>query len=167
MDIYGGKDIYIISSPIIDVGDNTDEETGEYIYTRGYQDSCIHPLMKDINWMAGYANSLYLISDKKIRNYIATHNLFYMSKLNSAEVFLLNAKLSNGNLYNLLSIFCVLDFWNKIRFLLNWLFYFTLYRVIYIYSDVRRPDDNGNIYKQYRLRIFNFIKTKLFKIKIS
>ena len=161
------RDTYIVSKAIIDVGDNTDEKTGEYIYTRGYEQSCVHKLMKDLNWMAGYANSLYMISDKKTRNYIATHNLFYMSKLNSAEVFFLNNKLSNGSLYNLLSIFCVLNFWNKIQFLINWLFYYTLFRIVYIYSGTTRPDIKGFIYKQYRIRILNLIKTKLFKLKIK
>lgn len=161
------KDTYIVNNAIVNAGDNTDEETGEYIYTRGYRRSCIHKLMEELNWMAGYANSLYLISDKKIRNYVATHNLFYMPKLNSAEVFFLNAKLSNGSLYNLLSIFGVLNSRTKIQFLFNWLFYYTLFRVVYIYSRTTRPDDNGYIYKQYRVRIFNLIKTKLFKVKIK
>lgn len=161
------KDTYIVNNTIVDVGENTDEETGEYIYTRGYNQSNVHQLMKDLNWMAGYANSLYMISDKKTRNYIATHNLFYMSKLNSANVFFLNAKLSNGSLYNLLSIFGVLDFKAKIQFLFNWLFYYTLFRIIYIYSETTKLDNQGNIYKQYRIRIFNLIKTKLFKIKMK
>lgn len=161
------KDIYIVNNAIVDIGDNTDEKIGEYIYTRGYKESCIHPLMNDMNWMTGYANSLYLITDKKVRNYLATHNLFYMSKFNSAEVFFLNAKLSNGSLFNLLSIFAVLNIWSKIQFLFNWFFYCTIFKIIYIYSEIIRPDDNGYIYKQYRIIIFNLIKTKLFKIKIK
>ncbi len=161
------KETYIVKRAIINVGDNTDPETGKYIYTRGYKESGVHPLMKDMNWIAGYANSLHLITDKKVRNYIATNNLFYMSKLNSARVFFLNKILSGGSLYNLLSVYCVLSFWSKIKFLLNWLLYNTLFRIVYIYSEVSRPEDIGNIYRQYRIMLFNTMKTKLFKVKIK
>ena len=160
------KDVLIVKKAIIDVGSNVDENTGEYKYTRGYSDKKLHILMRDMNWITGYANSLYMIQDEKLRSYIATHNKFYISELNSAKIFFYNDKESNGNLYNLLSIFCVLDIPNKIRFLFNWIGYYTIYRILYIYAEYTRPKNSNEYYKQYRIRIFNCIKTKLFKIKI-
>lgn len=161
------RDIHIVSTGIVIVGDNTDGLTNDDIYTRGYEESNVHPLMRDLNWMTGYANSLYMISDKKIRNYIATHNLFYMPKLNSAQVFFLNSKLSNGSLYNLLSIFLVLNFWSKIRFIINWLLYYTIFKIVYIHCRAIRTNSDEYIYMQYKIRILNLIKTKLFTIKIK
>ena len=161
------KDVYIVKNAIIEVGNNKDEVTGEYKYTRGYSDKKIHTLMKDMNWVTGFANSLYMIQDKKVRNYIATHNKFYISELTSAKIFFYNEKNFNGNLYNLLSIFCVLNFANKIRFLFNWLCFYTLYKILFIYSECKRVKNRKEYYKQYRICILNLIKIKLFKIKIK
>lgn len=160
------KNVFIVKKAIVEVGDNTDEETGDYKYTRGYSDEKMHPLMRDMNWITGYANSIHMIQDVKKRNYIATHNKFYISELNSAKLFFYNEKKSGGNLYNLLSIFCVLNLSNKLRFLLNWFCYYTFYRILYIYSEYIRPKDRDVYYRQYQIKIFNCIKTKLFKIKI-
>lgn len=160
------KDVYIVKKAIVEVGDNTDEVTGDYKYTRGYSDKEIHTLMKDMNWLTGYANSLYMIQDKKIRSFISTHNKFYISELTSAKVFFHNEKYSNNNLYNLLSIFCVLNPINKLKFLFNWLCFYTFYRILYVYSECTKDKIKDEYYKQYRIRILNLIKTKLFKIKI-
>ena len=108
------KDVLIVKKAVVEVCSNIDEITGEYKYTRGYSDKKVHPLMRDMNWIAGYANSLYMIQDEKLRSYIATHNRFYISELNSAKIFFYNNKESNCNLYNILSIFCVLNIPNKI-----------------------------------------------------
>lgn len=160
------KEVLIVKKAIIDIGCNADENTGVYKYSRGYSDKIIHPLMRDMNWITGYANSLYMIQDEKLRSYIATHNKFYISELNSAKIFFYNDKESNGNLYNLLSVFCVLNIPNKIRFLFNWIGYYTIYRILYIYAECVYPNSSNEYYKHYRIRIFNCIKAKLFKIKI-
>ena len=160
------RHISIVSEEIVIPGDNRDEKTGEYKYVRGYKYSTLHPLMKDMNWLAGYANSLYMIKDKKLRNYIATHNMFYYCPLNSANVFYYNEREADGSLYNLLSIFCVLNNWSKIRFVINLILYYTLYRIIYVYSDFRREKAGIYYVKQYKMRLFYFIRMKLFNVKI-
>ena len=161
-------DVHILQNPIIEFGDNTDEATGEYKYTRGQRSDIVHPLMADMNWITGFANSLYMIKDKKVRSYIATHNKFYISELNSAKLFFFNAKNSNGSLYNLLSIFCVLDIPNKLRFLFNWLGYYTIYRIIYFYTEYQRSKNKEDkfYYKLFRVRLLGLVRIKLLKLKI-
>ena len=64
------KNFTILDNPIINVEANEDEN-GEYTYTRGFE-GYVHPLQRGMNWISGYANSLYLIKDKKIRT-LKTH----------------------------------------------------------------------------------------------
>ena len=160
------KNIAIIKNAIVIPGDNRDETTGDYKYTRGYKDTNIHPLMKNMNWLTGYANSLHLIKDKNLRNYIANNNMFYYCPLTSANIFYYNEKESEGSLYNLLSIFCVLNMWNKLRFIINFILYHTLYRIIYIYSSYNAGNENYYT-KIYKMRLLHFIKMNLFRISIT
>ena len=156
------KKIAILDKAIVLIGDNRDEK-GEYIYTRGYDGSFVHPLLKGMNWICGYANSLYMIKDKKIRNYIISHNRF-CTELNSSKLFFFNPKDSEKNLYNYLCVFAVLDFKNKIKFLINLILFFTLYRIIYISRRISFDDQKQTKTIQIDLRLFSCIKTKLFRI---
>ncbi len=162
------KKIKIVHKAIISVGNNNDEKTGKYVYTRGYRNNSLHPYLRDMNWLAGYANATAFVTNKKIKNYLTQHNLFFLAPLNSARVFFINYKEGKGSLFNLLNIFSVLNFWQKIKFLFNWIAYFSLYRVIYIFSECIRPEENAVCYsKQYWIYLFWVIKTKLFTFKIK
>ncbi len=154
------RKFYILDKPIVLIGKNEDEN-GEYIYTRGYN-GYIHPLQKGMNWISGYANSLHLIKDKKIRNYIISHNRF-CTELNSAKLFFWRNKESEQNLYNYLCVFAVLSPFERFRFLLNLFFYFTLYRIIFISRKDFFNYEEKKQTIQYDIRLFYFIKTKLFR----
>ncbi len=157
------KDIYIVEKPIVEIGDNNDGN-GEYLYTRGYNKFDIHPLQNSINWISGYANSLWMIKDDKIRNYIITHNRFCI-ELTSANLFFWKSKETTNNIYNYLCVFAVLPWFYKIKFLIDALLSLTLYRIIFIYKQEFFSKDNKQLIIQYRIRLFNILKTKLFKIK--
>lgn len=156
------KKISIVDNAIVLVRDNCDEN-GKYVYTRGYKSDDVHPLQKGMNWISGYANSLYLIKDKKIRNYIISHNR-YCTELNSAKVLFWFKKEPEQNLYNYLCVFAVLSFCDKLRFILNLIFYYSLYRIIYISKRESFNDINKILSVQFDLRLFSFIKIKIFKI---
>ena len=159
------KRVKIVSSSIVNYKQN--EMDLEKTYVRGYKNSELHPLMSNLNYLAGYANSLHMIKNNKLRNIIATKRRFYMSNLNSAKVFFFNNDYYNGSLYNLLCIFCVLNPLNKIRFILNWILFYTLFRIIYFYVDEIYNNENLETVKILKLRLFYFIKTNIFKIKIK
>ena len=156
------KKISIVDKAIVLAGDNRDEN-GDYIYTRGYDSSYVHPLQKGMNWLCGYANSLWLIQDEKIRNYIISHNRF-CSELNSPKLFFWNPKDSERNVYNYLCIFAVLSLWDKIIFILNVILYYSLYRIIFISKREAFDLKRGLLVIQYNLRLFYYIKTKLYRI---
>lgn len=157
------KDITILDDPIVLPGNNADEK-GKYSYLRGYEEGFVHPLQKGLNWIRGYANSLYLIKDLKTRNYIISQYTFY-PKLNSADIFFYRDNASDkNNLYNYLCVFAVLSFWDKIRFLINVILYFTIYQIIYVYRrDSFNVEENKHIIR-FDIRLFKFMKTKLFAI---
>lgn len=155
------KNISIIDKPIVSVGSN-ENELGEYTYTRGFR-GYIHPLQKGMNWISGYANSLHLIKNPKIRNYIISHNSFG-TELNSAKLFFYKDKAADKNLYNYLCVFAVLSSWNKLKFIMDFILYLTIYKIIFI-SHRKVFNKNSNEYViQFDLRLFGFIKTKLFRI---
>lgn len=161
------KEFVIISKDIVICGDNRDLKTGDYSYTRGFLNSDIHPLMKNMTWLAGYANSIQMIKDKKVRNYIANHNLFFKAPLISANIFYINRKESKQSLYNLACIFCVLGTFGKLKFLFNCLMYYSLYSIIYIYSEHKNVFNKNYFEKQFRIRLFSRLKTKLFTLKVK
>ena len=156
------KKFFILDKPVVLIGNNEDKNS-KYTYTRGYE-GYIHPLQKGMNWISGYANSLYLIKDLKIRNYIISHNR-YGSELNSAKLFFYKDNASGKNLYNYLCVFAVLSPLDKIRFLINYLLYLTLYRIIFISrKELFLHKENKHII-QFDVRLFYFIRTKLFRIE--
>ncbi len=163
------REICILKDWIVKLGNNKDEETGEYKYTRGYVEKELHPWMRDMHWITGFANSILLLKDKKVQNYISRHNKFIFSPLNSARIFFLNSEESNNSLYNLLCIFCVLSPIDKFKFLLYWFLYYTLFSIIYVFCTYKRPEicEQNFLIKQYNLRLFRIIKTKLFQIKVK
>lgn len=155
------KEFAILDNPIVLIGRNEDEK-GEYVYTRGYE-GYVHPLQNGMNWISGYANSLHLIKDNKIRNYIISHNRF-CTELNSAKLFFWKPTEAKRNLYDYLCVFAVLSPLDKLKFLMNVFLYFTLYRIIFISrKDIFKYEDKLHII-QYDLRLFYFIKTKLFRV---
>lgn len=155
------KNISIIDKPIVSVGNN-ENEAGEYTYTRGFS-GYIHPLQKGMNWISGYANSLHLIKNPKIRNYIISHNSFG-TELNSAKLFFYKDKAADKNLYNYLCVFAVLSSWNKLKFIMDFILYLTVYKIIFISRRKIFNNDSDKYLIQFDLRLFGFIKTKLFKI---
>ena len=157
------KNITILDEPVVMIGNNTDEQ-GAYSYLRGYEEGFVHPLQKGMNWISGYANSLYLIKDLKLRNYIISHNT-YLTELNSAKLLFHRDKASDtNNLYNYLCVFAVLSVWDKIRFLINLVLYFTIYQIIFLYrKDIFKFEENKHIIRIY-VRLFTLLKIKLFVI---
>lgn len=155
------KNIAILDKPIVLIGRNEDE-AGNYTYTRGYE-GFVHPLQKNMSFISGYANSLQMIKDSKIRNYIISHNRFY-SELNSAKLFFYKDKASGRNLYNYLCVFALLSPLDRVRFLINFILYLTIYKIIFISrKDIYKQEENKH-YIVIDLRLFTFIKMKLFKI---
>ncbi len=157
------RKISIVSNAIVLVRDNRDEN-GEYSFTRGYNSDNIHPLQKGMNWLSGYANSLYLIKDLKIRNYIISHNRF-CTELNSAKLFFLLKKQPDQNLYNYLCIFAVLSVIDKLKFIMNFILCNSLFKIIYINKREILDVNAGLLIRQFHLWIFSFIKIKMFQIK--
>lgn len=155
------KNIAIIDKPIVSVGSNEDE-AGKYTYTRGFS-GYIHPLQKGMNWISGYANSLHLIKDSKVRNYIISHNSFG-TELNSAKLFFYKDKAGDKNLYNYLCVFAVLSWENKLKFIIDYILYLTIYKVIFVSHRKIFNNCRDKYLIQFDLRLFGFIKTKLFKI---
>ncbi len=158
------KEVVILDKPVVLIGNNNDEN-GKYVYTRGFSDD-IHPLQAAISWFGGYANSLWMIKDRKIRNYLANNNKFSIP-LTSPRLFFHKPKETKENLnfYNIFCVFFVLSFFDRIKFLLNLLLYYSLYRIIFIYKEQNYSEKDGLITTQFNLRLFYFIKTKLFKTK--
>lgn len=152
--------IYITKKGIVAIGDNRDKKTGKHVYTRGYSE-LMHPYLKEMSWLTGYANSILLLNNKKIRNICLTKDLFCL-KFNSARVFDYNKNHGGKSLYNLLSIYCALSKLSRIRFITNFLFDKSLYKIIYFYSICSRPDANNQIITRYFMRIFG--KSKLIKV---
>lgn len=156
------KTFSILDNPIVLIGNNEDKD-GNYTYTRGYE-GFVHPLQKGMTWISGYANSLHLIKDKKIRNYIISHNR-YCTELNSAKLFYYKDSASDNNLYNYLCVFAVLSLQDKIKFLINFILYLTIFKIIFVYRrDIFRFEENIRIIR-IDVRLFSLIKTRLFKIK--
>lgn len=157
------KKVSIVENAIVLVRDNRDEN-GEYTYTRGYQSDNLHPLQKGMNWISGYANSLYLIKNKKIRNYIISHNRF-CTELNSAKLFYWMKEQPEQNLYNYLCIFAVLSLFDKVRFIVNLILFYTLYRLIYLRINECIDRNEGSFVKQCNLFLLGCIKMKRINIK--
>ena len=140
----------------------------EKTYVRGYNPEELHPLMRNLNYLSAYANSLHMIKDKKLRNILATkRRFFYMSNLNSAKIFFFNAAIYKNSLYNLVCIFCALSTFEKFRFLINWILFYTLYRLVYIYNDEIYNENTFETIKTFKIRLFYFLKTNLFKIRFK
>lgn len=156
------KSFKIISKPIVIY--KGDEMPVEETYTRGLT-GYIHPYMGQMSYFAAFANTLPLIKDRNLRDYIIKKRRFLRPYLTSAEVFFDNDMRFGGSLYNLLCLFCTLNTFEKIRFLFNWLMYNTLYRIVYFYKTESYEEDTGEVLTCVRLRLFYFIKTRLFKFK--
>ncbi len=156
------KKIKILDKPIVLIGSN-DDENGKYIYTRGYSED-VHPLQNSINWFCGYANSLWMIKDKKTRKYLMNHNKFSIP-LTSPKLFFHKPREVKANPYNYFCIFSALDCTSKIKFLLNLFFYYTLYRIVFIYKNEFYNEEKNLIVIEFNLRLLYFMKTKLFKTK--
>lgn len=156
------KNIYIVDKAIVQMGSNLDKN-GKYTYTRGYNDS-IHPLQASTNWLAGYANSLHMIKNPKIRNYIITHNRF-CSSLTSAQFFFWHPTEARKDLYAYLCVFNLLPWIYKIKFLIDGLLSLTLYRIIFIYKQEYFSKDNKQFITRYKIKLLNTMNTKLFEIK--
>ncbi len=159
------KEFKITSSKIVTYTQN--EMPLEKTYMRGYDPLDLHPLMRNLNYLSAYANSIQMIKDKNLRNKLATKRRFYMSNLNSARVFFFNADHYHNSLYNLACIFCALSTFEKFRFLINWILFYTLYRLIYIYIEEIYNENTFETIKTFKIRLFYFLKTNLFKIRFK
>ena len=157
------KSFKIISNPVVIHGE--DELPLEKTSTRGLDYETAHPYMAKMSYFAGYANTAAMIKDKKIRDLIVNKRRFLFPYLTSAAIFWNNELKFGNSLFNLLSIFCVLNAFEKIRFIFNWLMYNTIYRIIYIYKLETFNKESYEIETVIKARLFCFIKTKLFKFK--
>lgn len=151
----------ILSHPIVIMGDNNVSEEPN-VYVRGYCDKNIHPLMGGMNWLAGYANSLHIIKNKKLRGLMASET--YLGPIYSAKALFYNEQ-HYGNLYNLFCIYSVLNTFQRIRFILNLILFNTIYRIVYIYRTEVFDVKNDICNVSFNIRLFNLIKTRLLKFQ--
>ena len=140
----------------------------EKTYTRGYEKSNIHPFFTNCLYLAGYTNALMLIKDRKFRQKLAQNRKFCAITPTSANFLIENSVRYNGSLYNIFCVFNILNFENKIRFIINVILYNLLFRFIYIYTYDTYDEKTEEITFRLRLRLFkNLLKTNLLKIKIK
>lgn len=159
------KTFTISDKPIVLYGG--DELPLEQTYIRGYQKRDIHPYSANCSYLAGFTNAIMLIKDKKLRQDFIQKRKFYTTKAISANFFIENSLRYSGSFYNIFCVFNVLGFWQKIRFIINWILYNILFRFIYIYTYETYNEHTNEIFFICRLRLFkNLLKTNLFKIKI-
>lgn len=118
--------------------------------------------IREMSWVVGFANSLNLIEDKNIRRFIANNNKFF-SNFTSAKFFFVNRRESKNNLYNLVCVFSVLCFADKIKFLINAFLAHTLYALIYFDVQESLNKETNEIKRKYILQLFTFIKISVFK----
>ena len=105
-----------------------------------------------------------MIEDKKLRTYISRHNQFGIP-LNSARVFFFNDKESNGYFYNLFFICLVLNCWDRIKFIVNMLLYFSVYRILFIHVESSYNEEENVVNKKIMIRLLYKLKTKLYTYK--
>jgi len=160
-----GKKFKTISKSIVVYGGSESELSVEY--TRGCDRKNIHPYSAELSYSAGYANTLMLIQDKKLRHYLAEKRRFYVPSMTSADFLFYNSKKNNGSLYNIFCVFNVLSFWQKLKFMINHILFYTLYRFFYVYLIERYDEKNDIIYKILKIRLFFLINTNILKIKIK
>lgn len=153
------KKFKIVSSPIVLYGGDPELDISQ-TYIRGTKNQELHPYRASLSYQAGYANSLLMIKDKNKRHEIAEKRLFYPSSLSSAETISENF----DSLYNLFCIFIILSPAQKLRFILNAFLTFTLYKFCYVYARETYDEKTDSITRIYWLRLFNFLKTKIFKV---
>lgn len=157
------KSFKIISKPIVIY--KGDELPPEKTYMRGYNEKKIHPYMAKMSYFAGYANTTALIKDKKVRDFIVNKRRFLSPYLTSAEIFFDNEMKFGGSLYNLLCVFCALNAFERIKFIINWVLFNTVYRIIYFYKNEMFDEETSEVTTFVRVRLFYYIKTRLFKFK--
>lgn len=158
------KTFKISNKPIVLFdGNNTLPE--EKSYTRGYEKSDVHPFSANCSYIAGYANALMLIKDKKLRHQFAQKRK-YITSMISTNFLIENSVNHSKSFYNIFCVFNVLDFWYKIKFIINIILYNILFRYIYIYTYEKYDERNNEIIFICRLRLFkNLFKTNLLKFR--
>lgn len=155
------KSIYLVDKAIVSIGDNRDKKTKKYSYVRGFNDSDLHPLQKQLPWAGGYANILYFIKDKKLRNYLAT----YRHNGNPINTIQIINGLKNKDLFFLASIFCVLSKRERFLFVLKVLYYYTFYFLINVRYKYKRFEDMS--YERKLILRILFINITLYKEKLN
>lgn len=95
---------------------------GEETYTRGLENGYIHPYMKNILWPVGFCNSIRMIKDKDMREYILDNVTINDDNwLKYCLCFLeLNRDLSNNSSKNFFDVFCALNFRQRLAFGFCW-----------------------------------------------
>lgn len=156
----------IVSKNIVVVGKNINEVAGDD-YTRGYKAKETSAPVKKMNWLTGYANSLLFIKDSKLRNFLATHNHFFIGPLNSCQAIFYNEEFSGGNRYNLFCMYNALNFVHKLQFLMNLILCLTIFRIVYIYKCYENPLNDEYYFVKFRIRLLGRFKTNLAKFKIK
>ena len=157
--INDNKSFFIIPKSIISRGNDWEND-----YVRGSDTRKLHPIRKDLNWLSAFANTVQMIEDKKLRTYISRHNQFGIP-LNSARVFFFNDKESNGYFYNLFFICLVLNCWDRIKFIVNMLLYFSVYRILFIHVESSYNEEENVVNKKIMIRLLYKLKTKLYTYK--
>lgn len=161
------KSFKISNTPIVLFGGD-DTMSIEKTYIRGNKKTEVHPFAASNSYIAGYANALMLIKDKKLRHKFIQNRKFYATKATSINFFIENSVRYSRSLYNMFCVFNVLSFWQKIHFIFNWILYNIFFRFIYIYTYENYVDRTNTTQYICRLRLFkNLLKTNLYKIKIK
>ncbi len=159
------KKFYLCSKAICLIGNNIDKKTKVHYYHRGFTDDEIHPMLKNISWDAGFANSIHQIKDKKIRNYILKNRL-HTAPVNSISVYN-----NQKNLYNVLCIFNALSTVDKFIYLLKILYrysFYYLFKIEVLYSRQHNFPYASDHYTKKIIHLFGFkIKLKWHKVDIE
>ena len=116
--INDNKKIYICKNPMVRMCINEDSS-----YTRGL-DSDKHPYLADTYWHFGYCNAIQLLKDEKLRLQIIEEIIFDEKRgkfsffLTCFRILDINKYLANNSTKNLHDFYCVLNIYQKIKFLI-------------------------------------------------
>jgi len=150
------KKIVAVKNGIVIIGEN---ESNAFV--RGNNVSELSYLRTKMSWYIGFANTLHLIKNSDIRDYIASHRV-NSPALNSC--FVINQY--RKSLYSLFSIFYVLGPLQRILFLLKLLAVSLSCCIIQILPSYSR-DAQMNYFKAIHIKLFGFIRIKLPKKAIK
>lgn len=159
--ILNNKDRIFIPSQTIVIREECLEESDTTL-VRGFCKEIVHPDYARMFWHIGFIKSAQIVKDKKTKaeiiksvNFNEQWNQSFWDYIST--IFIYNQKNKNDNLQNIVDLCLCFNGFTRLQLIIYSLLYYTLFRIIYIYRD-----NDG-----YMIRIFNKIKTRLWKVNSS